>query len=367
MKKFFLGFSMLVLLAAFITGCTPTGGEVQDTTAPTVLSTIPADTATGVAASGNISATFDEEMDPATITATTFTLSDAADTPVSGVVSLSVDGLTATFNPDSALALDTAYNATITTGAMDLAGNALTANSVWSFTTAAILALGPAPVDLGSAGDFVILSKSGISTVPTSDVTGNIGVSPIDSTAITAFSLTMDASGLFSKSDQVTGNVYASDYTAPTPSNMTTAISNMETAYTDAAGRTLPDSTDLGAGDISGLTIAPGLYKWGTGVSINTDVTLSGGANDVWIFQISENLVMAGAKSVILSGGALPKNIFWQVAGGDGVTLGAGANFNGIVLAAKAVSLNTGATVNGRLYAQTAVTLDGNIVTQPAL
>jgi len=210
----------------------------------------------------------------------------------------------------------------------------------------------------------VILAESGISTVPNSVITGDIAVSPIAATAITGFTLTADASNVFSTSTQVTGSVYAADYAVPTPSNLTTAVGDMQTAYTDAAGRPLPDFTELAAGDISGLTLVPGLYKWGTGVLINDDVTLAGGANDVWIFQIAGGLTMAAGKNVFLSGGALPKNIFWQVA--DVVSLGTTAHFEGIVLAQTAITLNTGASINGRLLAQTAVTLDQSTVTKPA-
>lgn len=223
---------------------------------------------------------------------------------------------------------------------------------------------GPAPVVLRTAGDFVILAKSGIDTVPDSVVTGDIGVSPIDSTAITGFSLVLDASTTFSASAQVTGMVFAADYTSPTPANMTTAISDMETAYTDAAGRPTPDFTELGAGDISGLTLVPGLYKWGTGVLISADVTLSGGPNDVWIFQIAEGITQASATSIILSGGALPKNVFWQVFGA--VALDPAAHFEGIILSQTEITLATGASMNGRLLSQTAVTLDQSTVTQPA-
>ncbi len=219
-----------------------------------------------------------------------------------------------------------------------------------------------APVVLGRAGDFVILAKSGISTVPTSAVTGNIGVSPIDSTAITGFGLILDASTQFSTSPQVVGKVYAASYGDPTPANLTTAVSDMETAYTDAAGRTLPDYTELGAGNIGGMTLASGLYKWSTGVTIPTDVSLSGGPNDVWIFQIAGNLTLASAKAVLLSGGAQATNIFWQVAGGVGVALGTTSHFEGILLVQKAITLQTGASINGKLLAQTAVTLDANII-----
>ena len=333
-----------------------------DTTAPTVSSTSPVDTATGVAINKKITATFSEAMAPATITTTTFTVTAPGPTSVSGTVTYA--GTTATFTPSSNLAVSTLFTATITTGVKDLADNALTVNKVWSFTTGTTTAAGPAPVNLGTAGNFVILAKSGISTVPTSAITGDIGVSPIDQTAITGFSETLDGTGTFSTSIQVTGKIYAADYAVPTPSNLTTAVSDMETAYTDAAGRTLPDATELGAGEIGGLTIVPGLYKWGTGVLISTDVTLSGGPNDVWIFQIAGGITQANGKSVILTGGALPKNIFWQSFGV--VDLGTTAHFEGIILAQTAITLNTGATVNGRLLAQTAVTLASSTVVQPA-
>jgi len=223
-----------------------------------------------------------------------------------------------------------------------------------------LLAASPATVNLGSAGNFVILAKSGISTTGSTAITGYIGVSPISATAITGFGLVMDSSGNFSSSAIVTGKVYAADYASPTPATMTTAVSNMETAYTDAAGRTNSTATELGARNIGGMTLAPGLYKWTTGVSMPTDVTLSGGADDVWIFQIAENLTLSSATNVVLSGGAEASNIFWQVAGQT--TLGTNSVFNGNILSQTAIVLNTGATLNGRALAQTAVTLDANIV-----
>ena len=148
---------------------------------------------------------------------------------------------------------------------------------------------------LGTAGNFVILAKAAVSTTGTTAVVGDIGLSPAAASYITGFSLIADSTNTFSTSSLVTGNVYAADYAPPTPANMTTAISNMETAFTDAAGRTSPDFTELGAGDISGMTLVPGLYKWGTGVLITSGVTLSGGANDVWIFQIAGNLTVSNS------------------------------------------------------------------------
>ncbi|MDO8563700.1 MAG: ice-binding family protein [Nanoarchaeota archaeon] len=218
-------------------------------------------------------------------------------------------------------------------------------------------------VDLGTAANFVILSKSGISTTGVTSIVGDIATSPIDSTAITGFGLIMDSSNTFSTSSLVTGNVYAPDYSDPTSSILTTAIGDMGTAYTDAAGRTLPDFTELGAGNIGGMTLTPGLYKWGTDVIIPSDVTISGSANDVWVFQIAQDLDISGGKKVILIGGAQAKNIFWQVAGQT--TLGTTSTLNGNVLSQTAIVLNTGATLNGRALAQTAVTLDANTVTVP--
>jgi hypothetical protein len=218
-------------------------------------------------------------------------------------------------------------------------------------------------VELGSAENFAILAKSGVSTVPTSAVSGNIGVSPVAATAVTGFSLTLDASDEFSISPQVTGMIYAADYAAPTPSNLTTAVSDMELAFTDAAGRAA-DATELGAGDIGGMTLAPGVYRWGTGLSIPTDLTLNGDSSAVWIFQIAEGLTVSSAASVVLMGGAVPEHVFWQVSGA--VELGTTAHFEGIILTQTSITLGTGASINGRLLAQTAVTLDANSVVEPA-
>ena len=224
-------------------------------------------------------------------------------------------------------------------------------------------ASGPAAVNLGTAGNFVILSKTGISTTGTTTIIGDIGVSPIAASAITGFGLILPAGSVFSTSALVTGKVYASDYANPTPANLTTAVSDMQTAYTDAAGRSLNAITELGAGNIGGMTLASGLYKWGTGVTIPTDVTLSGSANDVWIFQVAQNLNLSSATKIILAGGAKASNIFWVVAGKT--TIDTTAVFNGNILDQTAIVLNTGATLNGRALAQTAVTLDSNAVTMP--
>ncbi len=220
------------------------------------------------------------------------------------------------------------------------------------------LGRGPAPVNLRSAGNFAILSKTGVTDVYASAITGDVGTSPITGAA------------LLLTCGEVSGKIYVVDAAGPLPcaindaTTLTAAVLDMETAYLDAEGRVSPDFTELGAGEVGGLTLSPGLYKWGTGLLISTDVTLSGGPNDVWIFQVAGTLNQANGTRVTLAGGALAKNIFWQVA--DSVTLGTTAHFEGVVLGKTLVAVNTGASANARLLAQTAVTLQMNAITQPA-
>jgi len=353
---------LLSLAAACLSsnnGITGNNGKSQ-IGAPTVLSSSPLDKSIGAPVNAGVSAIFSEPMDSTTLTATTFTLtSGVLMTPVLGTVICA--NSTATFWPSAFLASNVTFTATITNGAKDLAGVGLKANHVWTFTTGNTDAPG-LPVNLGTAGNFAILAKAGISTVPTSAILGHIGISPAAATYITGFGLTLDASNKFSTSPQVTGKVYAADYAPPTPARMTTAVLDMETAFTDAAGRA-PNVTELGAGNIGGMTLAPGVYKWGTGLLIPTDVTLTGSATGVWIFQIAQDLTVSSATNIVLAGGALPENVFWQITGL--VDLDTTAQFSGIVLTATAITLRTGASVNGRLLAQTSVNLDGNTVVEP--
>jgi hypothetical protein len=217
---------------------------------------------------------------------------------------------------------------------------------------------------LGKAGEFVILSKSGIDRIGVTSIIGNIGVSPIGQTALTGFSQSMDVSNTFSTSDYVTGKLYAADYTAPTPAYLTTAISDMETALTTANGLTTDVIVALGAGDISGMTLAPGLYKWDTGLLItNAGVTLSGGPDDTWVFQISKDFTIDNDAKITLAGGAQAKNIFWVTK--TQAVLGSNVQFQGNIIAETLISVNTGTTVLGRLLSQTAVTLNTNVVTKP--
>jgi hypothetical protein len=219
-------------------------------------------------------------------------------------------------------------------------------------------------VFLGSAGEYAVFANTGIHTnANPSVITGNIGVGPgVTSTAITGFALTLPAASTFSTSAQVNGHVLAFDYAPPTPTNVNTASLYIESAYTDAAGRA-PTSTELGGGTLTDQTLVAGVYKWGGAVNIPTNLTLSGSSTGVWIFQVGGTLDMAAAKNVILTGGALPQNVFWQVA--DAVTIGANTHFEGIILGQTSITFGNHASINGRLLAQSAVTLDATTVTRP--
>ena len=311
---------------------------------------------------------------PTVLTAPTSLVASARDShinltwsPVIGATSYNVygslDGLT--YSLISA-PVTTSYDVTELTNGMQYYFKTTAVNTVevsaYSKVISTIPSVGTAPVNLGSSDNYVILAKTGISSVPNSVITGNIGVSPIDSTAITGFSLSVDATNQFSESTQVIGKAYAPDYASPTSSNLTTAVSNIETAFTDAAGRA-PDYTELYTGDISGQTLTPGVYKWGTGVLINSDVTLHGGANDVFIFQIAKGITQAAGTRIILTGGAQAKNIFWQSC--ETVAIGTGAHFEGIILGGTNITLAANSSINGRLLAQTAVTLIKSTVVAP--
>ena len=248
-------------------------------------------------------------------------------------------------------------------GGDSVSGPSATEGSIGAVSTAA------GSVSLGTAGQYAILAKAGVSTVPNSVVTGNVGLSPTARVGLTGWSETAaaDNSDLYSTSAQVAapGKLYAADYAEPTPTNLGTAVLNMEAAYTDAAGRTATSAatTNLGAGTLTSQTLTAGVYEWGSAVTVPTDITFSGSATDVWILKVAGTLNMAAAKNVILSGGALPQNIFWQVSGA--VTMGAGTHFEGIILGKTGITFGSLASINGRLLSQTAVVLDATTVTVP--
>jgi hypothetical protein len=297
-----------------------------------------------VATNQTINATFSEAMDPLTISTANFLVTGPA-TPVIGTVAYDVVSKIATFRPASSLAANTVYTVTMTTGARDLAGNALGANFGWSFTTAATSA-GQAPVVLGSASPFAVLAGSTVTSTGASMVNGDLGLSP--GTAVTGF-----PPGILN------GALHAGDAVAAQ------AQLDLTTAYNDAAGRTVGAITV--AGNLGGQTLAPGLYKSTSSLEISSgDLTLDaqGDANAVFIFQMGSTLTTTSGRQVILSGGAKAANVFWQV--GSSATLGTTSVMKGNILALASITLTTGATVEGRLLARNAaVTLDANTITIP--
>ena len=311
---------------------------------PTVISVTPPDLSAGICPDTVVVATFSEAMNPATINSTTFLLA-AGSTPVAGAVTYDAPSHVATFTPTSSLLLSTLYTATITTGAQDLFGNSLASNKVWSFTTAAVACSSIVP--LGTACSFGILGATPVvSSVGPTIVTGDVGIWP-------AASITGFPPGL------LTGTKHAADAVAMTAQGDLTTAYNFAAAA--AGGQTL-------TADIGGQTLAPGVYKTTSAqptLGITGNLTLSGPASGVWIFQIVSTLTTAAGNShVILAGGATAHNVFWQV--GSSATLGTNTIFQGTIMAQASITLTTGATLNGRALARTgAVTLDSNPVNVP--
>ncbi len=242
----------------------------------------------------------------------------------------------------------------------------------------AALAAGPALVNLNTAGNFRILAKTAVTDgdPSVSSIVGNVGVSPAAGSSIAGLSCTA-----------VTGNIYDVDgtYTGGFNSNVTcllagpgankttvdNAVGDMGTAYTNASAPATPAGVgaalNVGSGTLTGLNFVPGVYTWGTNVTITGDITITGAASDVWVFQVAGTLDIAANKKIILAGGALASNIFWQVAGAT--TLQPGSHFEGNILDQVNIAMQAGASLSGRALAQTAVTLIGNNVSgvSPAL
>jgi len=214
-----------------------------------------------------------------------------------------------------------------------------------------------APLNLGSAGRFAVLAASEITSVPTSVINGDVGLSPSARSKIAGLTPV-----------EVVGSIFAADDGGAVAVMLTGAQGDLTTAYNDAAGRTpVPAGPFLnpGSGNLGGLTLVPGLYKFtGAALISGSDLTLTGSASDVWIFQIASSLTVADGVHVVLAGGAQAANIYWQV--GTSATLGTAVIFKGSILADQSISLSTLATLDGRALARiAAVTLDSSTITVP--
>ena len=315
-----------------------TTGVLADTTPPTVTGTSPV---LAVALDSSISATFSKAMDPSTITTSTFTMTQGS-TSITGTVTYAAT--TAIFKPSTSLATNTTYSATITTGVKDLSGNALQTNFVWSFTTAtSTSSCTQTAVSLGTAANFEVLAGSGVTNTGKTNVTGNLGVSP--GTAVTGFG-----------PGTVSGTI-STGVTSPAG----TAQGDLTAAYNNAQGLTLCPITI--AGDLGGLTLAPGLYKSTSSLAITGTLYLDaqGNANAVFIFQIASTLTTASGANVVLVNGAQASNIFWAV--GSSATLDTYSVFKGTIMAYASITITTGATLDGRALARVAaVTMDTDTV-----
>ncbi len=325
---------------------------------PTVISTDPSNNATGVPLNKVIKATFSEPMDPLTINGSTFTVKQGA-TPVSGIVTYS--GSTASFTPTSNLMSGTTYTATITTGAKNLAGIPLANNYVWNFST--IPPGGGPNVDLKSVGRFGIIAGVGVANNAGFSVINNmdVGIYPGVRSSVTGFPPAII----------VNGAIYASDDASPpgVAAMLAQAKQDLTDAYLFAEGATSPAPTTV-SGDQGGKTLAPGIYKSTSTLSVaGGDLTLDaqGDPNAVWIFQVASAFTTVGGSggNIILSGGAQAKNIFWQT--GSSATIGSYTSFKGNVLALTSITMGAYATATGRMLARngSVVMTSTNIINKP--
>lgn len=326
--------------------------------APIVLSTDPFNMESGVALNKIINASFNMPMDPLTISGTTFTVKIGT-TSVLGTVTYS--GTTATFTPSSNLNSNTTYTATITTGSKNLAGIALANNYVWTFNTNTTN--NPPFVDLLTADRFGILAGVGISNNAGFSEIHNmdVGISPGVRSSVTGFPPAII----------VNGAIYASDDLVPAgvSAMLIQAKQDLTNAYLFAEAATSPAPATV-SGDQGGLTLAPGIYKSTSTLLIQSgDLTLDaqGDANAVWIFQVASDFTTVGGAggSVILSGGAQAKNVFWQI--GSSATIGNGTTFKGNVLALTSITMGPNATAVGRMLARNGavVMTSTNIIDKP--
>jgi hypothetical protein len=345
------------LLAVVMAGCgdpdKSTGGATGPLTPPVVVSMLPAPAFMTACQGAIVTATFSKRMNPATIINATFTLTAAAG-PVAGAVALDATGMIATFTPTNPLALNTAFTATITTGAQDQFGNGLAAPAVWMFTTRMVacpgaIAIAPELCGIGILAGSAITNAAGASIV-----NGDVDISPNNAAAVVGF-----PPGTF------TGMEHAADATAAAAQNKLT------TAFTTAM--TLPPGTLL-VGDIGGKTLPPGVYTrttasgaGGPSLGITGNLTLDpvGDPNATWIFQIESTLTTAGGNVTVLAPGK-PGNVFWEI--GSAATLGVNTNIVGNLMAMSAITFNGGNTLNGRALARTAgaVTISTTTINVPA-
>ncbi|MDX6183660.1 Ig-like domain-containing protein [Flavobacterium sp. Fl-77] len=339
---------------------------------PTVTATDPMNNAINVALNQTVTADFSTLMDAASITTATFTLKQGT-TTIPGTVSYS--GNTASFNPTNALALGQIYTATITNGAKSASGTALTADYVWNFTT---VLLPPAPiiVDLGTAAMFgsfggnAGVTNQGLNTVINN---GSLGTTAA-STTITGFH---DGLIIYTETPLNVGNVTGDIFTAPpAPGTATSlliaekALLDANTAYLSISPAAKPGGSDPNAGELGGLTLAPGVYKSASGTFkiSNGNLTLDaqGDPNATWIFQTASGLTVGiagptGAKSVIMINNGQPKNVFWYVGSAATINSAGGGTMVGTIIANSGVTFSTAGNANQTVLNGRAISLVASV------
>ncbi len=317
-------------------------GTTTDTTVPTVTSTNPLALAPSVGTDTSVSATFSEAMDSSTLNSATFTVTGPGATVVAGKVSYDVPDQIVTFTPTSPLAATTTFTATLTSGVLDLSGNAL-ANTTWTFTTGTTTT-GQSSVDLGSASAYAVLAATTVTAPGAIVVNGDLGLWP--GTSVTGF-----------PPATVNGTTNVDNPAAAA------AQADLLTAFDYLMNTVPPGATE--AGNIGGSTLPPGVYTAASTLAVtsgNLTLDAQGDPNAVWIFQIGTALDVT--TQVILANGAQASNVFWEV--GSSATIDVGAVMQGNILALTSVTTNLGATLNGRALALNgAVTAGGSGASLP--
>ena len=332
-----------------------TTGAALDVIAPTVILTNPDDGATNVPIDATVNATFSEAMDPLTITTATFKVAGPGTIEVMGTVLYDGLSLIGTFTPESDLLAATTYTATITIGTVDLAGNAMDADYVWSFSTGETPS-SLMPVDLGTLSTFVAVAGAGLTNSNSSGITtlnGDVGLSPTGTCL-------GDGSPCTVSNPVINGTLYVNDAVAAQ------AKVDLTAAYVEAMSRPVGTSVN----DISGMLLTPGVYTSGSTMSIAVGGTVTldgqGDANAVWIFQIGSSITVNNNARILLINGARAKNVFWAVFASS--TLGSNVSFQGSVLAGASNSVGTDSVVVGRLLCRTGqITLLSDTITLPSL
>ena len=227
-----------------------------------------------------------------------------------------------------------------------------------------VLAAGPTKVNLLTSDSFAVLAGTGVTNVPTSTITGNVGLSPAAGSNYSGITTT-----------QVNGTIYAADGTGPAgsvnnPGLLTTAKNDLTTAYVDTMGRTPTTTFATSDNQLGGQTLTAGVYRFGNASSANLTAAsplildAQGDPGAVFIFQATSDLVTASGSVVQLINGAQACNIFWQV--GSSATLGSSSTFKGTLMALTTASVNSSATIEGRVLARNgAVSLNANTITRP--